>query len=90
MVDSVRSPRVRRFPNQYCAATPSLQYSDDKTTWTTKLQLDCSAECPNNATGSEPQKGWTVSPGPGTVAPRSVGAGAIGAIVDYFSFRSVA
>ena len=68
-----------------CAQTPSLQWSDDKATWTTKIRLECEAACPNNATGSEPEKGWTVAPGPGTVAPPGTPPGlahGIGAVVD--------
>ena len=86
---AVGSIRLKQFPNQYCAATPSLQYSDDRLQWTTKLRLQCSSECPNNATGTQPQRGWIQSPGPGTVAPPASpdgGAVKIGGIVDWFSF----
>ena len=34
-----------------------------KVEWVTKLRMDCAAECPNNATGAQPEKGWTESPG---------------------------
>eukprot|EP00040_Diaphanoeca_grandis_P001923 m.20086 g.20086 ORF g.20086 m.20086 type:complete len:1168 (+) comp12740_c0_seq1:136-3639(+) len=84
----VQSIRLKQFPNQYCASTPSLQYSDDKQTWTTKIKMLCDSQCPNNATGAEPDRGWVESPGPGTVAPPSppliLG---IGATVDWFSFQ---
>lgn len=85
---SVRSAKLKQFPNQYCAATPSLQYSDNLKIWTSKIRLECGAECPNNASGTEPQSGWTISPGPGTVAPPIAPSDLeIGAIVDWFSFR---
>ena len=35
---NVQSIRLKQFPNQYCAATPALQYSDHKTKWQPKLQ----------------------------------------------------
>ena len=38
---TVQSIRVKQFPNQYCAATPALQYSDDKSGWQTKFRLQC-------------------------------------------------
>eukprot|EP00039_Didymoeca_costata_P021245 m.343908 g.343908 ORF g.343908 m.343908 type:complete len:1136 (-) comp23516_c0_seq1:322-3729(-) len=78
--------RLKQFPQQYCAATPSLQYSDNGNVWVTKLRLQCDSECPNNAT--EPTKGWITSPGPGTVAPLTPSTN-IGAIVDWFMFRPV-
>ena len=65
-------PPPCRFPNQYCAATPALQYSDDKLNWKTKWRLECAAACPNNATAAEAQapSSWTLSPkDPGSVAP---------------------
>lgn len=87
---AVAAIRVKQFPQQYCAATPSLQYSDDQITWVTKVRLLCTSECPNNATASEPQSGWIQSPGPGTVAPPSPPpALGIGAVVDWFSFVRV-
>ena len=84
---NVQSIRLKQFPNQYCAATPSLQYSDDQLVWITKVRMECGSECPNNATGSEPQEGWVQSPGPGTVAPPTPPLQLnIGATVDWFSF----
>ena len=85
-VDSIR---LKQFPNQYCAATPSLQYSDDKVAWVTKIRMQCSSECPNNATGAEPHKGWVQSPQPGTVAPPAdPSTTSVGGIVDWFSFSN--
>jgi hypothetical protein len=86
---NVQSIRLKQFPNQYCVATPALQYSDDKVTWQTKFRLQCASECPNNATGTEPQMGWVLSPGKGTVAPPAPPGNDIGGIVDWFSFRPV-
>ena len=87
---AVGSIRVKQFPNQYCAATPALQFADDLLgPWVTYLRMQCSSECPNNATGQQPAKGWVQSPGPGTVAPPIAPGGgniAIGGIVDWFSF----
>jgi hypothetical protein len=84
----VESIQLKQFPNQYCAATPALQHSDDKVNWQTKFRLQCSSECPNNATGAELEKGWVLSPGKGTVAPMAPPAAkGIGGIVDWFSFR---
>ena len=86
----VESIRLKQFPNQYCAATPSLQFSDDRVTWRTKVRMQCSSECPNNATTAEPEKGWVLSPGHGTVAPPGADAGDIGAFVDWFRFSAKA
>ena len=83
---NVKSIRLKQFPNQYCAATPALQYSDDKTTWVTKFRLQCASECPNNATAAEPEKGWVLSPGNGTVAPTAPPRNDIGGVVDWFKF----
>jgi hypothetical protein len=87
----IRSVRLKQFPNQYCAATPALQYSDDQLTWETKWRLDCAAACPNNATAAQAQdpSSWTLSPkDPGSVAPSAPPQmqNGIGALIDYFRF----
>lgn len=89
----IRSVRLKQFPNQYCAATPALQYSDDKVTWQTKWRLDCAAACPNNATATQAQdpSSWTLSPkDPGSVAPPGPPhmQNGIGALIDYFRFTT--
>ena len=86
---AIGSIRLKQFPNQYCAATPSLEYSDNKVDWITKFRMNCATECPNNASGVEPEKGWIESPGPGTVAPPVNPVDDIGAVVDWFSFSFV-
>lgn len=88
---NIRSVRLKQFPNQYCAATPALQYSDDMLQWKTKWRLDCAAACPNNATAAQAQdsSSWTLSPkDPGSVAPPGPPElqNGIGALIDYFRF----
>lgn len=88
---AIKEVRLKQFPNQYCASTPQLQYADSLDGgWTTVVRLDCSAVCPNNATGTEPAMGWTVSPRNGTVAPPAPPSPvAVGGLIDWFSFGQV-
>ena len=91
---NIKSVRLKQFPNQYCAATPALQFSDDKTVWTTTWRLECGGACPNNATAAQSQdpSSWTLSPTtPGSVAPPGPPASAgIGALIDFFRFTEAA
>jgi hypothetical protein len=88
---NVRSVRLKQFPNQYCAATPALQYSDDELSWHTKWRLNSAGACPNNATAAQAQdpSSWTLSPkDPSSVAPPGPPQlqEGIGALIDHFRF----
>ena len=85
---AVQSVRLKQFPNAYCAATPAVQYSDDRVHWTTKWRMECGSQCPNNATASEPNQGWVLSPGKDGAAVAPPAPPRLWGIVDWFSFSS--